>query len=313
MFLDEKGTLTQIRNELGGITTSDMSKILTARGYNVKGGNTASKIKAIKNAVDDYISNINNYPNLQQISAKYGIDHHIVSKEIKKRGYEILDFCHFKRFNEHVFDVIDTEEKAYWLGFIYADGCISLKSNTLEISLKYDDVEHLNKFNVFMQHVFNNVKERKVKCNEKLCKVCRWMGKSKHLCEVLNSYGCTPKKSLTLTFPNENIFTDKKLIKDFLRGYFDGDGCITYVNKEHTHTCISVLGTEEFLTQFAANLPIKSYKLRNNSKTNSITKTLSLSHRKAFNVINYLYKNSNIYLDRKYQRYLDACRHYEKS
>ena len=150
MFLEEKGTLTQIRNELGGITTSDISKVLTDLGYNVKGGLSASRSKAIKNAVDEYILNINNYPNLQQISAKYNVDHHIVSKEIKKKGYDILDFCHFKKFNEHIFDIIDTEEKAYWLGFIYADGCISLKTNAFEISLKYDDINHLNKFNTFM-------------------------------------------------------------------------------------------------------------------------------------------------------------------
>lgn len=311
MFLDGKGTLTNIRNVIGGITTSNMSKILTQMGYNVRGGNNINRIKAIKSAVDEYISEINNYPNLSKISQKYGVDHHIVSKEIRKRGYKILDFYHFKRFNEHVFDVIDTEEKAYWLGFIYADGNISSKKYTFEISLKYDDIEHLQKFNSFMEHVFDNIKIKEVKLNGKVFKACRWMGKSKHLWETLNSYGCTPKKSLTLEFPDKSIFKSEDLIRHFIRGYFDGDGCISYRDKAHKYTCINVLGTENFLHGFCNSCRIDNPIFTSRNK-NSITKSFSLCNKKAFLLEDYLYDNSNIYLARKYQRYLEACRHYKK-
>lgn len=54
------------------------------------------------------------------------------------------------KFNEHIFDCIDTEEKAYWLGFIFADGYISSTNYSFELSLKSSDIEHLNKFNIFM-------------------------------------------------------------------------------------------------------------------------------------------------------------------
>ena len=50
------------------------------------------------------------------------------------------------KFNNTVFDSIDTEEKAYWLGFLYADGNVNSKSNIVSISLKRADREHLVKF-----------------------------------------------------------------------------------------------------------------------------------------------------------------------
>ena len=51
--------------------------------------------------------------------------------------------------NENFFETIDTEDKAYWLGFIYADGYIT-KSKTgqhnLGIKLSIKDLAHLQKF-----------------------------------------------------------------------------------------------------------------------------------------------------------------------
>ena len=55
-------------------------------------------------------------------------------------------------YNKNYFEVINTKEKAYILGFLYADGCISsyyknerLKAMAMEIQLKYDDIELLEK------------------------------------------------------------------------------------------------------------------------------------------------------------------------
>lgn len=51
---------------------------------------------------------------------------------------------------------------------------------------------------------------------------------------ILINYGCTTRKSLTLKFPNINIFKNKSYIYDFIRGYVDGDGCLSYSDKNHT-------------------------------------------------------------------------------
>ena len=240
---------------------------------------------------------------LSKFCKKYHICLSHFTKYLRKNGIYVRNLQNECKFNEHIFDIIDTEEKAYWLGFIFADGYISsCKENKkpnyqFEISLKADDVSHLKKFNTFMQHIYNNVKISTVKCGNVECKRCRWSVRNKHLWETLNSYGCTPNKSLTLQFPKEEFFVDKKLIVDFIRGYWDGDGCITYLNKEHTQMSISALGTESFIKKLNDYFPNKITIFHEKNKS---TWTIAAQHRTAFKTIYYLYENSTIYLDRKY-------------
>ena len=204
--------------------------------------------------------------------------------------------CHF---NQHIFDVIDTEEKAYWLGFIFADGCIYSKSKIFELSLSLDDLDHLNKFNKFMEHDDPDHIIIDKKINR-----CRWTVGSKHLWQTLNTLGCVPNKSLILKFPDTSIFKSKDLIKHFIRGYVDGDGSISYRNKNHSDINFNVLGTFEFLSEMQNHLPIKQiYKMWQKSHVN--TWSFKLNGGIGLLVVDYLYNNSNIYLQRKYEKYYE--------
>ena len=51
-----------------------------------------------------------------------------------------------KSLNENYFESIDTEHKAYWLGFMLADGCVNKSRDRIELSLKEEDYDHLVKF-----------------------------------------------------------------------------------------------------------------------------------------------------------------------
>lgn len=218
--------------------------------------------------------------------------------------------------NEHFFDKIDTEEKAYWLGFLFADGCLCGPTRTvkdkikpyyrIEVSLKSEDKDHLEKLRsalemeapVAMSHTNYPNSDR-----------CRLGWNSKHMWNVLNSYGCTPKKSLTLKFPNINIFSNKILIKDFIRGYVDGDGCLSYQNRERTRAILSILGTENMLENIQHWLPLE-FEMKINKKHSENVSQLSFRGKTGFYIANYLYKDSNIRLERKYNKYLEYCRLY---
>lgn len=214
------------------------------------------------------------------------------------------------KFNEHVFDIIDTEEKAYWLGFIFADGYIAKDSYKFELSLKNSDSSHLDKFNMFMSHINNNVKISKTSYKDfngdKIITMrCRWFICNKHLWNTLNNYGCTPQKSLTLNFPDISIFSKPSLIRHFIRGYFDGDGCLS--KARYNKPAVSILSTVDFLEKIIIYSPVNFPAI---SKTKSMVYSIKLSHKKALQFLYYIYSNSNIYLDRKYNLY---CQYLEQS
>jgi hypothetical protein len=219
--------------------------------------------------------------------------------------------------NYNYFDSIDTEEKAYWLGFIFADGNISKpykmvngkqKNGTyrLEVSLCSEDYEHLDKLRVAL----NIDKPLNVtKTNYAYSQRCRLYFQNKHMWSTLNSYGCTPQKSLTLRFPNPNIFKDKKLIKHFIRGYVDGDGCLSFADKNRKEAQLQILGTEQFLTELQHWLPLE-FENKIYSKEGANVKALVFNQKRAFYVANYLYKDATLFLERKQNRYKEYCRLY---
>lgn len=253
-----------------------------------------------KLAVEYQTTNIS----LTKISQREKIDRGNLSKKFKNLGIEIINRQNKSKFNEHIFDSIDTEEKAYWLGFIFADGYIQFKnknsSYTFELSLKGSDINHLYKFNKFMEYEGNNVKIGKTKCNKKEFLRCRWSITNKHLWEILNAYGCSPRKSLILNFPKKEIFKDICLIKHFIRGYFDGDGCISrYIHKNIVTPHINIIGTLSFLNEIDKYSQIVSIK-KHDKRHNQNTYSNEYSKENGLNLIKYLYNNSSIYLERKY-------------
>lgn len=116
-----------------------------------------------------------------------------------------------------------------------------------------------------------------------------------------------------MQFPNETIFEHKDLIKHFIRGYCDGDGSLTYKTSDHLVASLSILGTTEFLIKMQNYLPLKQvYKMYQPNKEKN-TFEFKLSNEVAFKIMYYLYENSNIYLTRKQNKYLEFCRLYEES
>ena len=199
--------------------------------------------------------------------------------------------------NRYIFENIDTEEKAYWLGFLYADGSVGSTDNRIELGLAAQDLHHIEKFKNFIG-LNNQISYRDSS------KSYRYTFKDKIFKEILIQKGCIPKKSLLLKFPTEQQ-VPSYLLRHFLRGYFDGDGHFT-----NTDSCFEAgyIGTLEFIQNSLKILPDT---LRKNSKIKDVhrkdgAKTYSFySYHDVKIFLDYLYKDCNIYLDRKYEHYLD--------
>ena len=126
--------------------------------------------------------------------------------------------------NNSYFENIDTQEKAYWLGFIYADGYIGKNNNNgrFGISLSTEDIDHLYKFkeSIESSHPINKYR---VSSGYKIgAEYCRIIICEEKLVNDLIKQGCVYNKTNILSPPN----IDKKLRRHFIRGYMDGDGSI---------------------------------------------------------------------------------------
>ena len=255
---------------------------------------------SITNFETDIIEPWKQGESLNSLSKRFNTTKSFLSKQLKSLGYQVNNTQTQINFDDTVFDSIDTEEKAYWLGFIWADGNIKTTSKTcyrLTINLKLEDLDHLEKFNKFTKHTKYNIKIDKIK------NVCSWYACSKHLWETLNNYGCTPRKSLTLKFPDESIFKSRDLIGHFIRGYFDGDGCISYERyKNGIVMRCSLLGTMDFVEGIKQYTKLENIlvQLRHNK---NYYFNLKLTNNESKYFASLIYDNAVIYLNRKYLRY----------
>lgn len=257
-----------------------------------------------KLALAEYLNTAETERSLTKLGDKYNIRRQTLSSYFKKWGYEIINQQNRCRLNKHVFDNINTEAQYYWLGFLYADGNISSKGNRLEVRLSINDLDHLEKFRSFLKL---STPIRTGICNEH--GFCHLSVRNKHIWNILNSYGCTPAKSLTLSMPPKEFFGNVANFLHFIRGYIDGDGCLcVYKDNNKVRTRLSLVGTENFL--MAINHVFKGIGcLRSKSSVNYENKAFELkfSDVPSRKIARMLYANATIYLDRKYEKYKQFC------
>lgn len=278
---------------------------LEAKGYMLGKGVSPKSVVFIKKAIDEYenILNSGEEPNIYQLSLKYGVSHASIKDGVIRRGLKVIRYPKVIQFDDAIFDSIDTEEKAYWLGFLTADGYICSRDNTVGITLASKDKSHVEKFAKFLGCPENVKFKPNNKTGAYRCEIG-----NKHLHEILVKYGFTPTKSKDATFLDKSFFKSDDLIHHYIRGYFDGDGSISYgpqrmKSKTVYWKHISVLGTYSFITS------LNEY-LGTNAKIQSKSGiyTISFGGNVAQNVLEKLYDNCNIYLDRKYELYKLAPR-----
>lgn len=258
---------------------------------------------------------INNIIDLYQtksvfyIAKQYNVDDSVIKRVLKQNNIIIRNnnFYKCKNLNESYFNVIDTAEKAYWLGFIYADGYITKRKNSdcFGISLSDKDIDHLIKFKncinsshkigIYINKTGFNV-EKHLKC----CKICIY---NQNFVNNLFNKGVLYNKSKILISPTlEQV--PKEFISHFIRGYFDGDGS---VYKTNDGGCVSILGTKnicEWILKYfktVVNTNVKIYKYKN--KDIYEFKIGGINNFK--DCFKYLYKDADVYLERKYQKFLN--------
>lgn len=239
---------------------------------------------------------------IKQLAEKFGVSKNTISRRIKKyiKLKPVSSTNRKYSVNHNIFNIIDTEEKAYWLGILYADGSINDKRNTVILSLI--DKSHIEKFKKFLSANYKIYTEVHKKYNKKIYKLTVV---SKQIVNDLKKLGCIPRKALVIKYPNTSL-VPKHLNNHFIRGYFDGDGTVTvFKYRKDIEGILSMRLTSGFSSgskKFITTLQNQLHKQKVITKRKNCY-VFYYSIQDSLYLYKYMYNNSTIWLDRKKQKF----------
>lgn len=248
--------------------------------------------------IQDIISLYNHGLSTVKISQTYDTSTDTILKILHKHNVLVRSNKENSRkysVNHSVFSDISTEEQAYWLGFIAADGYIaSTNGKRFGVCLSSKDYNHLIKMNSFLCSTYP-IKEYEQKSWYKNGSMyCRLIICSDAIYDDLNTNGVVEHKTTRLKWPTLR----SNLEWHYLRGYCDGNGCITRNGNSY---CLKFECCDEFamdIVSFVSNeAPINysTYRRRKGCKSMS----LAFFGKSAYYIIRNMYEGASIYLDRK--------------
>lgn len=251
-----------------------------------------------KEIIDDYLSG----KGCTVLSKKYGCSETTILKILSENNIDTI-YSRKYTFNEEFFDKIDTEEKAYFLGFFFADG----NNNTTQLRLSITDKDVVEKFKTAVNYdgpIKEVAPRKKGWKTQYLISLC-----STKICDGARRCGCIENKTFFTRLPKNNILPFD-LIRHFLRGLLDGDGSIIK-NKKNKYW-ISYVGPEDFMSDISRFLDINldiqaTICLPSKKTTNSIRHLIFGGNIQVKYYLDWLYKDAKVYMDRKYKRYQEMC------
>lgn len=211
------------------------------------------------------------------------------------------------KINKNYFSKIDNSEKAYFLGLLFADGnnYISKSVKQVSIELLLEDVKIIKILQEKIQ-TDKPIKYRKAKVDKNNFKIkerCGLVLSNAQISDDLKNHGCVSKKTFKLKFPEEKTL-DKDFFYAFIRGYFDGDGCISISKNNQIKSSIS--GFSPFIKKVYEilknnNINVKIYKHR---KIKNFLEIYIQGVKDNIDLYNYLYDESELFLDRKKEKFI---------
>jgi hypothetical protein len=265
----------------------------------------ARPFKLNTNKLDNFINDYKSGKTYSQLEEIYGLERECVATTLNRCNIERRPNIKIREsnVNDNYFETIDTEEKAYWLGFITTDGCVTKghtnRVNTLTIHLANKDREHLEKFkkcietdyeikfNTYNNSVYLNI------VSEKIVK-------------DLAKYGVVQRKTGKCYYP-DGLIPDH-LVRHYWRGCIDGDGCISYLWNNPVISFYADYSLNLSFKNFCQNYlkeELQNYIFIRDPRTITNFWRFSVFEKQALSLMHYLYENSKIYLQRKMIRYID--------
>lgn len=256
-----------------------------------------------KTTDQDRISIVNKYvsgDSMDKIAKEYNINKSSVHSILKTRNIPRRNSSDSHKkyiINENFFDLIDTPEKSYFLGILFADGYNSPKRNLVRLCLISKDKPLLNKLRNILE--YTKPLTKRTFSNPNWSSQYELAITNKHISHQLEKLGCIPNKSSKLNFPTQ---ISRHLLQHFIRGYYDGDGSLRFYKNNPNQPRLSITSTLSFCNKLQnvietqVNINTGLYK----HKINDFNYSVQISGRiQVRSFLSWIYEKDTISLQRK--------------
>lgn len=250
----------------------------------------------IKYAVDYYQSN--DKATIGSTAKKFNVGDKLLSTALTELGLRKKPIPNNNFTLKHnFFDAVDTEEKAYFVGFIFADGCVSVRNNKISaitIALNARDRDIIDKFSNAINNT--NIVSIRESNNRKIVSLSIT---SEQMANSLCMLGVMPQK----TYKAKSLpQVPEEFIIPMLRGFFDGDGGIHYSKDKKRIQISATAYSEEIVKEFQQKIDCLIQKDKSNKITGVENKYNAIwnGRTQSIKILHLLYDDAEVYLNRKY-------------
>lgn len=250
----------------------------------------------VKQIISNYTQE---HMSMANVGKQFAVSKTVIRRVLTENNIPIKGTNHKYYADYNKFQVIDSAEKAYWLGFLAADGCVYDRGQNASviINIHQQDKEHIEKFATFIEtnaRIVEHIQTGGYSNNTPMVKISL---NSIKLVQDLVDKGVCPRKSLVLKPPK----IDEKFWLPYILGYFDGDGSI-FATQQGIWG-INIEGTKETLEWINSilNISERLEKRQQDDKNNYYIRCGGTD--KPYEILKKLYSSCNTHLNRKFDRF----------
>lgn len=284
----------------------DLNKLLNKTPYTQERGLMPKQIIFSDSQINKIINLYKDGSSCKQIGKIFKCSRQVINKTLRNNNISIRDYSHSGqqyKINENIFETIDTKEKAYWLGMLTGDGCITNR-NDLSLSLEQSDKYLIYEFRKFLSsnHPIRMINNRPKKDGSPSIS-CELKITNKKIVSDLRKYNFHSDKTHFMEFPK----ISEELLSNYMLGLVDSDGCFClkthYKNKNIKSLSFSFVGPTQFVEKFQYILinkcNVSKTKLNTYKNTNFIRMVNYGGYKHIFSIVKFLYSDTTICMNRK--------------
>jgi DNA-binding transcriptional regulator WhiA len=255
---------------------------------------------------------------ITQIMKKFNVlDRKVLDRWLTESGIIKREDKSTYTFNKYYFDEINTEEKAYWLGFIFCDGYICKRKRKygttyeFKLAISEQDIEHLEKLNSSLESNYPIKIYGKYGngFDSEFDEARLYISNKYFASNLYENYGIVPDR---FSIDKIKDKLDDKLVRHFIRGVFDADGSVSeyYVKVGNNMSYKNVLQFSsygellEFIQDYFYNNDLikqkSKFSKRHEDRDGHCVRLIYSGTVQVPRILNHLYTDSRIHLDRKH-------------